>query len=332
MIYLPLEHIASRYTVHLDRDIRDYFKRHGVKATIYEPETICEGIREGHGSFLDADATVYRQLVQFARLVKDLAEGKVAPDETIWASDIWDFALLAVPYLNFFSGYRLKVRGFLHAGSFTDTDFVRQMERTYKGFEDSLLDFCDRIYVGSQFMKDDLLRKRFIPSDRLVVTGLPLDYEGFGKYRKDGPREPIVVFNGRNVDEKQPWLFDELAKRIDGAKFVNTQKEGLSKDAYYDLLGRATVVVSFALQENFGFGIQEAVALGCVPVVPDRLAYAEQFAHEYKYRSFPECVGMVKAALHGKLVPPSRENTNEKILDAWFGDFAETETTKGDIQ
>ena len=29
IIYLPLEHIESRYTVHMDRDITDYLERLG---------------------------------------------------------------------------------------------------------------------------------------------------------------------------------------------------------------------------------------------------------------------------------------------------------------
>lgn len=45
--------------------------------------------------------------------------------------------------------------------------------------------------------------------------------------------------------------------------------------AYRDLLCRADIVVASARQENFGISVVEAVAAGCVPVVPDALAYPE---------------------------------------------------------
>ncbi len=40
---------------------------------------------------------------------------------------------------------------------------------------------------------------------------------------------------------------------------------------YRELLCRADVVVASARQENFGISVVEAVAAGCVPVVPDAL-------------------------------------------------------------
>lgn len=44
---------------------------------------------------------------------------------------------------------------------------------------------------------------------------------------------------------------------------------------YRSMLTRADVVVASARQENFGISVVEAVAAGCVPVVPDALAYPE---------------------------------------------------------
>lgn len=317
MIYFPLEHIEQRYTTHLDRDILRYLRDNGIDYTYIEPKVFSNEIH--HGSFLDADNTIYRQMYQFQKLIELLLDGNVRKDETIFVSDIWNFALLAIPYLNFFSGYNLKVRGILHAGSFTDTDFVRKMERVYKGFEESIFDICDKIYVGSNFIKQDVVSKRYINADKIVVTGLPLDYEGISKYENNKHRDNLIIFNGRNVDEKQPYLFDLLQERLPNYQYINTQKERLSKDGYYKVLSRAKVVVSFALQENFGYGIQEAVALGCIPVLPNRLAYVEQFDKKYRYNSFDECVKMVKDAIEGTLgstLPTVR--SNDTIFSTWF--------------
>ena len=318
MIYLPLEHIEQRYTVHMDRDIREYLNRKGICYTYLEPQVFSHEIK--HGSFLDADNTVYRQFYQFQNLIKGLLSGEIDKDETLFVTDIWNFALLAVPYLNFFSGYKLKVRGIVHAGSFTDTDFVRRMERVYKGFEESLFDICDKIYVGSQFIKDDIIQKRYVNPDKLVVTGLPLDWLNLRRYADMGlEKRNLIVFNGRNVDEKQPYLFDLLQKKLPQYEYINTQKEGLSKEEYYKVLSQAKCIVSFALQENFGYGVQEAVALGCIPALPDRLAYREQFGTEYRYSCFDDCVRLVRDIMEGKLpCPDPVVKDNDKIFDIWF--------------
>ena len=320
MIYLPLEHIEQRYTSHLDRDIVNYLERKKIDYSYLLPRVFSNQIK--HGSFLDADNTVYRQFYQFQNLIEGLVTGRFDPNETLFVTDIWNFALMAVPYLNFFSGYKLKVQGIVHAGSFTDTDFVRQMERVYKGFEESLFDICDRIFVGSQFIKDDIIQKRYINPDKLVVTGLPLDFLNLNKFKNDKPKKNRIVFNGRLVDEKQPYLFDLLKKRLPEYEYISTQELQLSKDDYYKVLSESKCIVSFALQENFGYGVQEAVYLGCVPVLPNRLAYKEQFSKDYLYNSFDECVEMVRKAMDGSLAPTKAVvDDNDKIFDVWFSEI-----------
>ena len=52
---------------------------------------------------------------------------------------------------------------------------------------------------------------------------------------------------------------------------------------YWRVLGAADIVVSTAIQENFGISIVEAILSGCVPLLPNRLSYPE----------------LIPAALHG---------------------------------
>ena len=56
-------------------------------------------------------------------------------------------------------------------------------------------------------------------------------------------------------------------------------------DEYREALGRADVVVSTALQEFQGLAVLEAVAAGCLPLVPDRLAYRETIPSAFRYTS-----------------------------------------------
>jgi len=57
---------------------------------------------------------------------------------------------------------------------------------------------------------------------------------------------------------------------------------------YQQLLRQSHVVLSTALHEFQGIAVLEAVASGCVPVVPDRLSYPEFFPPACRYPSFPD--------------------------------------------
>lgn len=59
----------------------------------------------------------------------------------------------------------------------------------------------------------------------------------------------------------------------------------LETDEYRALLREAHVVLSTAHHDFQGLAVLEAVAEGCLPLVPDRLAYPEWFAREWLYSS-----------------------------------------------
>lgn len=315
--YLPLEHLEQRYTKHLDRDITEYLIASKKEFVRIYPEVSSIGFIKA-GSFLDAPTTIEFKSKQISEIAKLYAKDIIKDGDIIFVSDLWMPGIESIAYLNYFCKKKVKIRGLLHAGSFTDTDFVRDMERWAKNFEDVIFDIVDKVYVGSEFIKNDVFKKRLIDKKKIVVTGFPLDYSGFSKYKKK-KKDDIVIFNGRNVDEKQPWLFDELKKQLNLAQavFINTQQVNLSKNDYYELLGRAKCVVSFALQENFGFGILEAVALGCVPVLPNRLVYPEFFSKNYLYDNFFECAKKVRKALNDELTCPDIKDFKQSIK-GWF--------------
>ena len=319
LIYAPLEHLDQRYTTHLDRDIINYLNKNKKIYHYLDPKVINKGI--SNGSFLDSDNTIYRQFTQFNEFISLLLKRKkfdMGKDYTFFTTDLWNFSLLAVPYLNYFSGYNIKIKGVLHADSFTDTDFVRNMERMYKGFEEILFDITDTIYVASDFIKNDVIKKRIVDPNKIVVSGLPIDEKGLNLPKVD--KEDIVIFNGRNVDEKQPYLFEIMKEKLP-YKFINTQQKNYTKEEYYNLLNKSKVVVSFALQENFGYGIQEAVKLGCVPVLPNRLVYPEIYPQQNLYNTFEESIKKVKDAIEGNLsCPIPKIKTNKEIFKIWFND------------
>jgi glycosyltransferase involved in cell wall biosynthesis len=57
-----------------------------------------------------------------------------------------------------------------------------------------------------------------------------------------------------------------------------------SREQYLRWLRQGAVVVSTALQENFGMAVVEAVRFGCIPLLPRRLSYPEIIPPEYHDR------------------------------------------------
>lgn len=301
LIYVPLEHIEGRYTVHMDRDIiqhleeqeREYVRIYPVAAgTSTLPE----------GCFLNAAYTSKFKSMQMAMIAGMYERGEVHDDDVFFFSDIWFPGIESIAYMNYFHKVKAKITGVIHAGSFTDTDFVRDMERWAKNLEDIIFDISDKVFCASNFIRDDIIKKRIVDPNKLIVTGLPVDYSTL----QDLPtnvKQDRVIFNGRLCDEKQPWLFDELERQVkqrlgrSDIEFVKTQELNLDKNAYYTLLAESKVVVSYALQENFGFGVAEAAYLGCTPVLPNRLVYPELYDKKYLFDHFEQSVDMVCNAL-----------------------------------
>ena len=53
------------------------------------------------------------------------------------------------------------------------------------------------------------------------------------------------------------------------------------REEYEKWLKRGAIVISTAIQENFGISVIEATLMGCVPLLPDRLSYPEILPEEF---------------------------------------------------
>jgi hypothetical protein len=303
--YLPLEPEEMRYTAHLDQVIRDYLDKNHSSYTCYSP-VLPQDLMESKlpdGCFLNAPKTIAWKAMQIAQLANAYACGHVKDGDTVFISDMWAPGIEAIRYLDFFTKKKVRLIGWLYAGTFTDTDFVRQFERWGSMQENVWFDIFDKIIVLSEFQKRDVLQKRLIDEKKILVSRLPIDTKSI-QIGEASERDDVVVFNGRICDEKQPWLFNKLeeavTKRIRerGVKtknlsFINTQKLKLDKSQYYALLSYSKVCVSFALQENYGIALIEATLSGCFPIVPNRLVYPELYPQTCLYKDFESCVEQV---------------------------------------
>ena len=102
------------------------------------------------------------------------------------------------------------------------------------------------------------------------------------------------MFPHRIDKENDPEVFDRLAKRMTEYEFIKTMEVTKDKKEYYNLIRHAKVVFSASLQETFGIGTVEAMMLGAIPVVPNRLSYPELYNTRFLYADLPDAESKIK--------------------------------------
>ncbi|BBO80572.1 tRNA-queuosine alpha-mannosyltransferase domain-containing protein [Desulfosarcina ovata] len=143
------------------------------------------------------------------------------------------------------------------------------------------------------------------------------------------PGPPLIIWNHRWEFDKNPHAFfdalDQVARQgidfrlaIMGENFAAAPRifddarsrfadrivqfgYAASRVDYTDWLRRGFVVVSCAIQENFGIAVVEAMRHGCLPLLPRRLAYPEilpkEFHADFLYRDDDDLVYKLAAML-----------------------------------
>ena len=95
---------------------------------------------------------------------------------------------------------------------------------------------------------------------------------------------------------QQPAAMTALKDLLDNQSAITVKQWGYLESAqqYQQCLSSADVVLSTALHDFQGLSVLEAVASGCIPLVPDRLCYPEWFGEEFRYHSM-EAEPMIEA-------------------------------------
>ena len=148
---------------------------------------------------------------------------------------------------------------------------------------------------------------------------------------------PLIIWNHRWEFDKAPGVFfaalRELIKRrcefqvaLLGENFTATPREFAdarrdfgdrivqygyvaNREEYRNWLARGDIIVSTAIQENFGISAMEAVAHGCHPVLPSRLSYPEIIPAEFHNSCLYANQGGLVSLLEGRLSPDPAART-----------------------
>lgn len=234
---------------------------------------------------------------------------------------------------------------------------------------------ADRVVFNSRFHREEFLRAipslmKMMPDSRPEgiperirqksdVLGVPLDVAGVEP--ASGPREPLILWNHRWEEDKDPESFfrvmrdldrrgtdfkmmvlgetfrerpacfeaaeRDLAHRIEHWGYIPSRKE------YLEAVARCRLVISTARHEFYGLAVREAIALGCYPILPRRVVYPEMVdgREQHLYEAEDELAERIRQVLDAPdpVDPVLRSAvaalTVEEVVsrfDAWLDGFA----------
>jgi glycosyltransferase involved in cell wall biosynthesis len=169
------------------------------------------------------------------------------------------------------------------------------------------------------FMMEEIRKKASVlyPGCRFEPGSVPLEERDeavpliIWNHRWEHDKNPESFFNAlfRLKEMKVPFSLVLLGENFEAFPDIFNRAKAVLKDEirvsgyvesredYLSWLKKGAVVVSTALQENFGISVVEAVRHGCIPLLPRRLSYPE----------------IMPGDLHPKILYKSEEDLVEKL-------------------
>ena len=297
MLYLiDLESVESRYTKQWKTHFPSLLKSKGIDVTVIEGPTDIPAATTP-GAFLNFGGTNIYKSAQLEQIAKLFCEGKIKDGDYFLYTDAWNPTVIQLKYMAELLGIKLRIGGMWHAGSYDPQDFLGRLigdASWVRKAEMSMYDCYDDNFFATKF-HIDLFTNTFWDDDRDIdrqllhsirQVGWPMEYveEDLSEY-KNLAKEDIILFPHRIAPEKQPEVFDYIAEQMPEYQFIKCQELNLTKPEYHTLLGKAKLVFSANLQETLGISVYEGLAVGAIPMVPDRLSYSEMWSDMFKYPS-----------------------------------------------
>lgn len=299
VIYLPFENLPQRYT----KMWNDSFIAQMSKEDVIVWGKDKKATQIKNGEFLDTYGTIAYKASQMQELAKEFQKGTIENGDVFFVPDIFYPGLAAIRYMAELSHINVKIVAFNHAGRADENDFVQLLGKWSDAQEQAWHDICDVVIVGSDYHRKRV-ENAFHPK-KTIVAGAVWSAEWMRNFTRNftGVRkEKYIIWPHRPCKEKQFSLFLEIAKANPKLQFLITSSGGnrlqgvelpenvsymynLTKKQYYKLFAKADGYLSTALQETFGYTLQEAIFFKCKIIVPDYACYRE-YAHRdsiYKF-------------------------------------------------
>jgi len=184
----------------------------------------------------------------------------------------------------------IKVVAYAHAGSYLYGDITSGSEGHHK-YEEALTQIYDLIFVASEYHKKKLLAA--YPKTLVKVVGFPVVVPPI-QAKKDA--RLTVLASVRSI-QKGLDKVETVTRLLKEAGLKVKVGAGLTQQAFWNLCARATYVISLAEEETFGLAVAEAVALNCIPIVPNKAVYPELYPPQNLYDSIEQIKETLQRAI-----------------------------------
>jgi len=284
---VTLEPIEQRYTKQWYTFWKNEFSKY-YNVQYVDGETLSDGIEKGR--FLDINQTNMWKAIQVEKMSRLFFNNEIKNNDAFIFMDGWHFGITALKYMAQLNNISIKVFAYWHAGTWDEWDFITQagLDRWASYNELGWFKALDGSFVSTNFHKELIVKKfKDIDADKIYVVGFPMDWDEEIKEaaKNINWKENLVVFPHRLDVEKAPEIFDIMSRKIRKYRFVKTMEVTKGKQDYYELIAKAKVAFSASHQETFGIGTVEAMMLGAIPLVPNRLSYIELYHPMFRYKS-----------------------------------------------
>ena len=298
IVNIPIEPLEERYSAQWCKWFEDELTARAYNYFSITPIKPLAKIKEG--AFLDIIGTTrYKaQQIDLIAQMTNIAGGIERDRRVVFLiHDGW-FPVEQLAYMRDMLGcHDWRFVGIFHDGTYDKWDMTARnnMYTWGEDIENGWFKIYDKVIVASNYHKQTLLETRCIPDHKIEV--IPWKVEVPDSIVK---KENIIVFPHRLNEDKQQDLFFKMADELKHPdwQWIRTRDENLNKQQYYELLAKAKIVFSTALLEMFGIAMVEAVLLGCIPLVPDRLAYKEMYPSCFNYSDVKDMKDKLALMMH----------------------------------
>ena len=298
---VDIEAVDTRYTKQWKEHLPNQLAKHADDVVVISGGEVPQATTPG--AFLNFGGTNIYKSKQLEQIGEMFCAGTVKDGDYFLYTDAWNPTVIQLRYMAELLGVNIRIGGMWHAGSYDPQDFLGRLigdKPWVRRAEQSMFHTYDDNYFATEFhakiFAENLLQFKgmfgmspvewFTEQDNVTIVGWPMEYlrDTMLPYKNMEKRDTIV-FPHRLAPEKQLDIFKDLQQELPEYEFIVCQEQELTKNEYHNILGEAKIVFSANLQETLGISAYEAMLVGAIPMVPDRLSYTEMYDEEFKYPS-----------------------------------------------
>jgi len=242
--------ICDRFSSWFNREFLKAGDKLGIDVEVLELDAPC--VKTMTNYFTNEFEAVEHEVKQIS-LINNLA---VRGDKVLWLD--LDFPGFAVPMAYILKLRGVKSYGVLHGAYFNVGDVWSQIPER-KWFMKAGVEVCEKVFVGSEYFKSELIKNLDVSPSKIITTGLPFDPSRY-RFNPSIKKNIVVVLGDFKVNIPN---------------YITVTGRGLDYDYFKELLESSRYMIVFKKAETFGYAVLEALASGVIVLAPEKFSYPE---------------------------------------------------------